>query len=80
MTRGGHRAGAGVKQGSKRGPYTKRAATKKRSQPSAATVNVLESFFRGNVAAASDGEAPSATAAVAAAEADSPLEAENGSV
>ena len=33
MCRGGRRPGVGVKKGSKRGPYTKKAATKKRSQP-----------------------------------------------
>ena len=44
MCRGGRRAGSGVKKGVKRGPYTKKAATKKRSEPSAASTAMLSAF------------------------------------
>ena len=44
MCRGGRRSGSGVKKGDKRGPYTKKAATKKRSEPSAASTAMLKAF------------------------------------
>ena len=44
MCRGGSRPGTGVKKGEKRGPYTKKAATKKRSEPSAASTAMLSAF------------------------------------
>ena len=44
MCRGGRRPGVGVKKGSKRGPYTKKAATKKRSQPTDASTAMLAAF------------------------------------
>ena len=43
--RGGRRAGAGVKKGSKRGSYTKGAATKKNSKPTAASAAMLAAFL-----------------------------------
>ena len=45
MDRGGRRAGSGVKKGDKRGPYTKSAATKKRSEPSDASTAMLAAFI-----------------------------------
>ena len=54
MPRGGHRPGSGVKKGDKRGTYTKKAATKKKSTPSAASTQLLASF----VARSKDDEAP----------------------
>ena len=45
--RGGSRPGAGVKKGSKRGPYTKKAATKKKSKPSNASTAMLAAFVAG---------------------------------
>ena len=44
MDRGGRRPGSGVKKGDKRGPYTKRAATKKKSKPSDASMAMLAAF------------------------------------
>ena len=44
MCRGGRRPGSGVKKGDKRGTYTKRAATKKKSEPSAASTAMLAAF------------------------------------
>ena len=54
MCRGGRRPGTGVKKGEKRGPYTKKAATKKRSEPSAASTAMLAAF----VASGNTDEAP----------------------
>ena len=54
MCRGGSRPGTGVKKGEKRGPYTKKAATKKRSEPSAASTAMLAAF----VASGNTDEAP----------------------
>ena len=54
MSCGGSRPGSGVQKGTKRGPYTTTAATKKRSKPSNASTAMLASFVvRGN-----DDEAP----------------------
>ena len=44
MDRGGRRPGSGVKKGDKRGPYTKSAATKKKSKPSDASMAMLAAF------------------------------------
>ena len=44
MDRGGRRLGSGVKTGDKRGPYTKRAGTKKKSKPSDASTAMLAAF------------------------------------
>ena len=54
MCRGGRRPGSGVQKGAKRGPYTKKAATKKRSEPSAASTAMLAAF----VASGNTDEAP----------------------
>ena len=45
MDRGGRRPGSGVKKGDKRGPYTKSAATKKKSKPSDASTAMLAAFI-----------------------------------
>ena len=52
--RGGRRPGSGVKKGDKRGPYTKKAGTKKKSEPSAASTAILAAF----VASGNTDEAP----------------------
>ena len=52
--RGGRRPGSGVKKGGKRGPYTKKAGTKKKSEPSAASTAILAAF----VASGNTDEAP----------------------
>ena len=54
MCRGGRRPGTGVKKGEKRGPYTKKAATKERSKPSAASTAMLAA----NVASGNADDAP----------------------
>ena len=54
MPRGGRRPGSGVKKGDKRGSYAKKAATKKKSTPSAASTQLLAAF----VARGKDDEAP----------------------
>ena len=45
MDRGGRRPGSGVKKGTKRGPYTTTAATKKKSKPSDASTAMLAAFL-----------------------------------
>ena len=63
--RGGRRAGAGVKKGSKRGPYTKRAATKKKSEPTAASAAMLAAFNHDNNHPPQDGHNTDGAAAAA---------------
>ena len=54
MCRGGRRPGTGVKKGEKRGPYSKKAATKKKSKPSDASTAMLAAF----VASGNNKDAP----------------------
>ena len=65
MCRGGRRPGAGVKTGSKRGPYGPRsAATAKRSRPTAASTALLGAWLASGTAPPQDGHGgPPAAAA-----------------
>ena len=66
MGRGGYRPGGGVKKGDKRGSYTKNAATKKKSKPTAASTAVLAAFIvRGTDQAPQDGHDDGAPTAAA---------------
>ena len=56
MCRGGRRPGAGVKKGTKRGPYGPRsAATAKRSKPTAASTALLGAWLASGTAPPQDG-------------------------